>query len=513
VLGASSCLALGFYAHSRLYGTALDLDLGQAAIVARGLTAQHASGLITSVLDAATAANARNVPPLDLKRAQELLESRSNFSANPGVVSHFAQLPSNLPCEDTWSCNVFTFAKHPMARLQGRSSGLYEWSIFDGHSGIRTAQMLSEGLAAYAGLQLYESGCLNRPYVPNDARASRIIQEAFKTVDSLICGKEIQRMVGMGKDSVAHIVANAAGAHSGSCALVSLFDSVQSVLRVANTGDSRAVLARWDDASRRYVAQAMSVDQTGFNPDEVARLKRDHPGEDVVDPKTGRVHGMAVSRAFGDARWKWPSELSQRAHDLFWGPSPRPNSVIKTPPYLTAEPEVMETRIQGGDHPDFLIMASDGLWDHISSEDAVTCVQMWLNTYEPIDHIKQGQKPKRIFEHDVLENRYRPSLGPPSTVLNQSSPSRLAADSYDTYFDHEGVLRWKVSPEHFVVEDDHCGVHLVKNALGGSRRDLFTGILTMTPPLSRNVRDDITVRVIFFGADTRSIPASRMTGT
>ena len=264
-------------------------------------------------------------------------------------------------------------------------------------------------------------------------------------------------------------------------------------MRVANTGDSRAVLGRWDAAAGKYVAEAMSVDQTGFNQDEVERLRREHPDEDPIDPKSGRLFGLAVARAFGDARWKWPEELTRLSHEKYWGHAPRPNSVIKTPPYLTAEPEVMETKVQSGAHPDFLIMASDGLWDQMSNQDAVTCVQMWLDKFTPTNFLNKkdeafGAKEMAMSNTKMMEDM----LGP--TVPKD--------DDDDTYYDEaEGCLKWRCDPKHFVVEDSHCGVHLIKNALGGSRRDLFTGVMSVQPPLSRNVRDDITVQVIFFGVD------------
>lgn len=99
---------------------------------------------------------------------------------------------------------------------------------------------------------------------------------------------------------LAQVVSGAAHAFSGSCALLALYDPTHSVLRLANVGDSRAVLGRWNGT--KYVCEPMSVDHTGFNPDEVSRLQREHPGEHgIVDPRSGRVHGLATSRAFGDS--------------------------------------------------------------------------------------------------------------------------------------------------------------------------------------------------------------------
>jgi pyruvate dehydrogenase phosphatase len=64
--------------------------------------------------------------------------------------------------------------------------------------------------------------------------------------------------------------------------------------------------------------------------------------------------------------------------------------------------------------------------------------------------------------------------------------SRRITDNDDTSIDRQsGQLTWKAQNKHFVVEDDHCGVHLIKNALGGSRRGLFESVMTLRPPLAQ----------------------------
>jgi len=93
-----------------------------------------------------------------------------------------------------------------------------------------------------------------------------------------------------------------APSYSGSCALLTLYDPERQRLKVACTGDSRAVLGR-RNAAGEWQAHALSVDQTGYNEDEVSRIRREHPGEpDVI--KDGRLLGLAVTRAFGDGIWK-----------------------------------------------------------------------------------------------------------------------------------------------------------------------------------------------------------------
>ncbi|KAF2163654.1 hypothetical protein M409DRAFT_68269 [Zasmidium cellare ATCC 36951] len=502
LLWSSTCFGLGAFATAWAFTTPLEELLREA----------EEGALEDALLAGTTDKSARQVDPMDVDTATALLELQAAYSVCPAAVSHTAQHGSNLPCEDTWSSGSYVY-------FSDQKKDWSEWSIFDGHAGPRTSHALCQLLPVTVGTLLENGKCMERSYVPNDSVIISTIKKAFQSVDETLI-EQTRKLIrnempmpmlnplapGMAQQQsfyqmpLAQAVSAGALAFSGSCALLALFDPVRSILRVANVGDSRAVLGRWDAASKKYIAVPMTVDQTGFNQDEVARLAREHPGEDVVDPKTGRVHGLAVSRAFGDARWKWSEEDTRLAHEKFWGPSPRPNGVIKTPPYLTAEPEIMETRIQTGDRPDFLIMASDGLWDNMSSEVAVECVQAWLDKNKPMDFLDAQQQPARTWR-DVIKGDGSAEFS--TRTPTYSNPAEITGED-DTYYDEEERCRkWKVAPKHFVVEDANCGVHMVKNALGGKRRDLFTGVMSVQPPLSRNVRDDITVHVIFFGQDNK----------
>jgi pyruvate dehydrogenase phosphatase len=246
---------------------------------------------------------------------------------------------------------------------------------------------------------------------------------------------------------------------AGSCAILSVFDPNSKNLRVACVGDSRAVLGSHDQ-SGRYIAKALSVDQTGFNELEIARMAADHPGEpNVIDPKTGRVLGIMVSRAFGDGLWKWPKEIIIEARENFFGKAPRPD--YATPPYLTAEPVVTTTQILG--KGEFVIMASDGLWDNLSSDQAVKLVEMWLVAHK---EGTIGKSPRKS----------RSTTGKPLKIDYEISAKE----------------------ENFVVEDDNVATHLVRNAFGGADHERLCAIAGVQSPLAREVRDDVTVQVIFF---------------
>jgi pyruvate dehydrogenase phosphatase len=76
------------------------------------------------------------------------------------------------------------------------------------------------------------------------------------------------------------------------------------------------------------------------------------------------------TRAFGDARYKW-------SKDIQWVLSEygcrKPSPILLTPPYVTACPVVTTVEINP-ETDSFLILATDGLWDEISSENAVDLV-------------------------------------------------------------------------------------------------------------------------------------------
>ncbi|KAI9118298.1 hypothetical protein K1719_010630 [Acacia pycnantha] len=110
-------------------------------------------------------------------------------------------------------------------------------------------------------------------------------------------------------------------------------------LLVANVGDSRAVICRGGNAI------AVSRDHKPDQTDERQRIE--DAGGFVMWAGTWRVGGvLAVSRAFGDRLLKQ---------------------------YVVADPEIQEEKVDSS--LEFLILASDGLWDVVSNEEAVAMIK------------------------------------------------------------------------------------------------------------------------------------------
>jgi len=131
--------------------------------------------------------------------------------------------------------------------------------------------------------------------------------------------------------------------------------STRRTIVAANIGDSRAVLCR------KNKAWDLSRDHKPNDPTEKARIEglggsviwcgeTDEFGKPIKDRGIFRVNGnLALSRAIGDR--------SER-------------------PHVTAEPKIISVPIEAGDQ--FVIIATDGLWDVMDSGDAVNHVKLLL---------------------------------------------------------------------------------------------------------------------------------------
>lgn len=129
-------------------------------------------------------------------------------------------------------------------------------------------------------------------------------------------------------------------------------------LYVANCGDSRAVMAVKDpDDASKFTAKDLSRDHKPDDPEEMARIK-EWGGFVKMPPEpglSGRVYldekltmiGLAMARSIGDFAVKAVGVIP--------------------------EPEVKIFDLEINDS--FMIMASDGVWEFISSQEAIDIVQ------------------------------------------------------------------------------------------------------------------------------------------
>ena len=303
---------------------------------------------------------------------------------------------------------------------------------------------------------------------PSAEAIDAAIKKGFLALDNDIVHESVQKASkAKSKRAAVEILAPA---YSGACALLSFYDSRTKLLRVACTGDSRAVLGR-KGASGKWIATPLSEDQTGGTPSEIERIRREHPGEEYATAK-GRILGqLEPSRAFGDAIYKWSRETAIYVKSTFFGRSPSP--LLKTPPYVTAEPIITTTKV-APEKGDFLVMATDGLWECLTNEEVIGLVGQWIDS--------QGKG----GNSGGFTSWFRSQNSLP--VENHVANNKKAAD--DGQRNPIRQDQWQVGggDERFVVEDKNAATHLIRNALGGKDRDMVSALLTLPSPYSRRYR-------------------------
>ncbi|KAG7705657.1 hypothetical protein KL912_003430 [Ogataea haglerorum] len=420
----------------------------------------------------------------DAEVSKRLRQYEESYLVNrgKGVIRYdICQLPSNNPIEDDRSEKLVQVPVQDRENNNARvETDWHFWSIFDGHAGWNTSAKLRDSLLDYVVNELdqaYKVSDKNLRLIPSSETIDRAIKQGFLKLDDEIVNKNVQKLLEnpSNKAGAAELLMPAL---SGSCALMSFYDTHSRNLKVAVTGDSRALLGSLDDHENKWTVRALSTDQTGSNPTEVAKLLSEHPNEPNV-VRNGRVLGsLEPTRAFGDARYKWAKDIQTRVANQFFGRQLPAN--LKTPPYVTAEPVITTHEVSPSKH-DFLVMASDGLYEMLTNEEIVGLVVRWMEK-------KRMVKPKKSFM-DTLWPSSKDKLPLVEDVTDQSSKSKQRLQT-----------KRKSNEVGFLLEDENVATHLIRNALsnGGSKEEVNM-LVSIPSPLSRRYRDDLTVSVVFFG--------------
>jgi pyruvate dehydrogenase phosphatase len=412
-------------------------------------------------------------------------------SRGSGVVRYdVVQIPSNDPIEDDHVEKIVDVPNTTAAAEPGRSSSDWMfWGVFDGHAGWTTSAKLRQTLVSYVAKELNATykAALTDPALtyPSADSVDAAIKSGFIKLDNEITEESVKKVLkSQSKRVAAELLAPAL---SGSCALLSFYDSRSKELRVACTGDSRAVLGR-RGTTGKWTATALSVDQTGGTPSEDARLRAEHPDEPYVTANGRILGGLEPSRAFGDAVYKWSKETQDKMKNQYFGRTP--SKYLKTPPYVTAEPVVTTTKMDPS-KGDFVVMATDGLWEMLTNEEVVGLVGQWL------DKQALGTKTSNATANSWLQSWFSSSQQASQLPVEHHDQSRGDGQRTPVRQQQWGIASGE--DERFVIEDKNAATHLVRNALGGKDKDMISALLTLPSPMSRRYRDDLTVQVIFFG--------------
>ncbi|KAI3499310.1 hypothetical protein L1887_35105 [Cichorium endivia] len=220
--------------------------------------------------------------------------------------------------------------------------------VYDGHGGPETSRFINSHLFQH----------LKRFTSEHQSMSVEVIKKAFQaTEDGFLSLVSKQWPM---KPQIAAV---------GSCCLVGVVCS--GTLYIANLGDSRAVLGRLVKATGEVLAIQLSAEHNACIESVRQELHSTHPDDSqivVLKHNVWRVKGLIqISRSIGDVYLKKSEFNKAPLYAKF-----RLREPFKRP-ILSSDPSISVHQLEP--HDQFIIFASDGLWEHLSNQEAVDIVQ------------------------------------------------------------------------------------------------------------------------------------------
>jgi serine/threonine protein phosphatase PrpC len=278
---------------------------------------------------------------------------------------HSAHHAANDPIEDTFI-------------IQDTENYLYI-AIFDGHGGDDVSQYCA--VECHGKFEKY----LKAMHDPGKALA-----HSFLETDACWLQMVKQHMGDKSKvRDVWHEVT------VGSCAIAAVLDHKKQLLYCGNLGDSRCIVGSVCQDSGILESVEMSRDHSATTDSERLRVRTEHPSDptvikeqwdEIVQEYAWFLKNRArFTRSLGDACMKDVDSASfynDRVPDGLAKMLPLPKK-----PYVSNKTEVRMRRVAPGDQ--FIVMACDGLWDEMSSDQVVHTVRHLINLHGRHDNIAE----------------------------------------------------------------------------------------------------------------------------
>ncbi|MBZ3884244.1 Integrin-linked kinase-associated serine/threonine phosphatase 2C [Sciurus carolinensis] len=194
------------------------------------------------------------------------------------------------------------------------------FAVFDGHGGIRASKFAAQNLHQNL-IRKFPKGDV----ISVERTVKRCLLDTFKHTDEEFL-KQASSQKPAWKDG-----------STATCVL-----AVDNTLYIANLGDSRAILCRYNEESQRHAALSLSKEHNPTQYEERMRIQK--AGGNVRD---GRVLGvLEVSRSIGDGQYKRCG--------------------------VTSVPDIRRCQLTPNDR--FILLACDGLFKVFTPEEAVNFI-------------------------------------------------------------------------------------------------------------------------------------------
>ncbi|CAK9153957.1 unnamed protein product [Ilex paraguariensis] len=220
--------------------------------------------------------------------------------------------------------------------------------VYDGHGGPETSR--------YINAHLFQH--LKRFTLEHQSMSVEVIRKAFQATEE-----------GFMSLVTNHWPMNPQIAAVGSCCLVGII--CNGTLYIANLGDSRAVLGRLVKSTGEVLSIQLSAEHNASIESVRQELHSLHPNDSqivVLKHNVWRVKGLIqISRSIGDVYLKKAEFNREPLYAKFRLREPLRRPILSSEPSISAQ--------QLLPHDQFIIFASDGLWEHLSNQEAVDIVQ------------------------------------------------------------------------------------------------------------------------------------------
>ncbi|KAL3723690.1 hypothetical protein ACJRO7_035803 [Eucalyptus globulus] len=220
--------------------------------------------------------------------------------------------------------------------------------VYDGHGGPETSRFINDHL--FQNLKMFAT--------EQQSMSVEVIRKAYQATEEGFFSL-VTKQWPM-KPQIAAV---------GSCCLVGVICG--GMLYIANLGDSRAVLGRAVKATGEVLAIQLSSEHNVCIESVRQEMHSLHPDDSqivVLKHNVWRVKGLIqVSRSIGDVYLKKAEFNREPLYAKF-----RLREPFRKP-ILSSDPSISVHELQP--HDQFVIFASDGLWEHLTNQDAVDMVQ------------------------------------------------------------------------------------------------------------------------------------------
>lgn len=306
-------------------------------------TSASSSLAVAACAGLSTTVSASSTPILtDNDIMQRIGAHQNKLNVEKGVIKeiHWNNYNANPEIEDSFSI-------YPQVNEKGLGGAVL--GVYDGHSGKAASSFCRNELIPYLVYYRWSKRTDQiihaRPFLEADHHFLQFALDDGRVEDGL----------------------------SGACLCVS--HVVGKKIMTANAGDCRAIVGRRlskCDGTFRWQAVELTTDhQIDSNHLERERLLREHPNEPDVIYKH-RVKGrLQPTRGLGDGKYK--------RMEYFYA-QPRLVEAYRqtgwTVPYTTAQPDITTHNLQSND--EFLVLATDGLFADLTSQQVVDLVGEWM---------------------------------------------------------------------------------------------------------------------------------------